>query len=94
MEIYVAKPALKHGLSEEQIRFAFEHPLEGLEGRSRERDFGKIPPRYGLVGVEPYDAQSVELVYSYLDNGVVIFHANWLTKGFLKEMKEANKNDR
>ena len=87
MEIRVAKNALKHGLSEEQIRFAFNHPLEGFEGRVRLRDFNRIPPSYGQIGTEPLGGKVVELVYTYTNTGVFIFHANWLTQEFLREMK-------
>ena len=89
MEIRVAKNALKHGLSEEQIRFAFEHPVEGFEGRTRLRDLKRVPPSYAQIGIEPHDAKNVELVYSYTRSGVLVFHANWLTKKFIQEMKEA-----
>ena len=88
MEIRIARNALKHGLDEEQIRFAFNHPLEGFEGRMRLRDLERIPPSYALIGIEPYEAKNVELVYTYTKSGVFIFHANWLTQGFLREMKE------
>lgn len=88
MEIRIAKNALKHGVSEEQIRFAFEHPLEGFEGRMRPRDLERIPPSYAQIGTEPFEAKNIELVYTYTRTGVFVFHANWLTQGFLREMKE------
>lgn len=91
VKIEIENNALKHGLDEEQIRFVFANPAPGFEGRIRWRDKRKTPPRYSLIGSEPYGGELIELIYVYTTEGVSIFHANYLTKQFLKDMKEVKQ---
>lgn len=89
MRIEINSHAFKHGLTREQILAAFETCF--AESRVRARDKEAYPPRAALVGFDPA-GRPVELVAVYLANdSVLIIHANWLTKGFLEEIREARK---
>ena len=87
MRIVIHERARKHGLADGQIRAAFESGRDGA--RIRERDAHAEPSRYGLIGFDSNGA-AIELVAAILaDGSVLIFHANYLTNGFLNEMRQA-----
>jgi len=76
-EEFVFKPsALKHGITEEDIRFAFkrrmfDHALPGEEGK------------YLLLGLT-HNGNLLEIVYTVLDGDVInVFHAMKCRKAYL-----------
>ena len=89
MRIVIHKHAFKHGLSREQIVAAFESG--GDAAFVRKRDEGADPPRWAVIGFD-HQARQVELlVVKALDGCAVIIHANWLTKGFLDEVRRSRR---
>ena len=82
--IEVTKSALKHGLTEEEIRYAWENLLEYRRCRAE-----KQPPHYLAIGTLP-NGNPVELVAFSTGYKWVIFHAMTpLTPGFKKQYKGA-----
>ena len=85
--------ALKHGLSEAEIREAFFNPA--VASVIRERDIGTEPQRFAMIGsfTTPSGVvREAEIVYVLLWNGdIIIFHANYLTKGFVQEIEKARR---
>lgn len=85
MQILIHPHAFKHGLTAEQILHAYRTPARGATRRWRDRD--AEPPRWALIGFDT-EARLVELVFTTtIDDEVLIFHANWLTEGFRKEIE-------
>jgi len=82
MNLLVLPNALKHGLSKEEVEYAWRSPL-----RCRQRQSKDEPPRWIAIGILP-DGRVVELVAFEDVNGAwVIFHANTPpTDKFLKEL--------
>ncbi|QIM17320.1 toxin-antitoxin system toxin subunit [Leucobacter insecticola] len=55
----------------------------------RWRDSESDPPRWGIIGFDN-SARAVELVAVELGDGdLLIIHANYLTAGFEREMRDA-----
>ncbi|MDY5133843.1 hypothetical protein [Actinotignum urinale] len=81
--------AFKHGLTPDQIIHAFT--TSGSERFIRPRDKHLDPPRWALIGFDsagrPIELVAVELA----TNDALIIHANYLTKGFLKETQQKGK---
>lgn len=87
MNLVVHPHAFKHGLTLDQIHAAFS--MSGLDSRVRRRDQGQDPPRWGVIGLDQAGRQ-IELVAVLLADGSAgIIHANYLTAGFAREMREA-----
>jgi hypothetical protein len=87
VRIIVHPHAYVHGLSDGQIRTAFD--TGASQARIRRRDPDADPPRWGLIGFDPA-ARPIELVVVALLGGdALIIHANYLTRGFAQEMREA-----
>ena len=87
MRIIFHPNALKRGFTEEALRYTFTQA--NMEERVRERDVDEEPPRWGVIGFDPV-GRPLELVAVQLaDDTVMIIHANYLTAGFEKEMREA-----
>lgn len=87
MRIRIHPHALRHGLTEERIFWAFH--MAAVEERIRERDRDTEPPRWGIIGIDK-DGRAIEMVAVSLTGGeVLVIHANNLTPGFEKEMREA-----
>lgn len=64
-------------------------PRSKLVTRIRERDVDREPSRWGCICFDP-SGRALELVAVELaDDEVMIIHANYLTAGFEKEMREA-----
>lgn len=87
MRISIHPHALKHGLTESQVRTAFA--TGAAEARIRRRDTGADPPRWGTIGFDD-QARPIELVaVNVMGGDVLIIHANYLTRGFADEMRKA-----
>lgn len=87
VRISIHAHALNHGLTEDQIRAAFD--TGGAEARIRRRDAGADPPRWGIIGFDN-QARPLELVaVDVMGGDVLIIHANYLTGGFAEEMRKA-----
>ena len=89
MRIVIHKHAFKHGLTEEQIMAAYESG--GDAAFVRRRDEGADPPRWAVIGFDHQARQIELLVVKALDGCAVIIHANWLTKGFLNEVRRSRR---
>lgn len=89
MRIVIHKHAFKHGLTEEQIMAAYESG--GDAAFVRKRDEGADPPRWAVIGFDHQARQIELLVVKALDGCAVIIHANWLTKGFLNEVRRSRR---
>lgn len=77
--------AFKHGLSRVQIECAF---VSGEDTRFiRRRDANVHPPRWAMIGFDEA-GRAIELVVAELGDDVLVFHANYLTKGFLSEISK------
>ncbi len=84
MRLVIHPNALKHGLTVEQITAAYETGSGGARVRRGEEDVE--PVRWATIGFE--DAgRPVELVFVRGVGEVLVVHANWLTKGFLAQMR-------
>lgn len=82
MKVKVLGHALKHGLSEEEVSYAWSCPI-----RCRQRESNDEPPRWVAIGMLP-DGRLAELVAIQSQDGVwQVFHAMVPpTKKFLKEL--------
>ena len=49
---------------------------------------GTEPQRWGVIGFD-HVGRSVELVVIHVPGGVFVIHANYLSKGFEQEMRNA-----
>lgn len=76
--------ALKHGLSETQLVQAYSTGYD--TARVRTRDRAVDPPRWATIGVDA-EGRPIELVFVVTDVGPLIFHGNYATKGFRKELQ-------
>lgn len=93
VDVVIRASALKHGLTEAEIREAFYRPLIGAV--IRQRDVATDPQRFAMVGVFTSAggaSREAEIIY-VLDwkNRPIIFHANYVTKGFLQEVDHAKR---
>lgn len=89
MRVQIHPGALKHGLSHKQILAAYESGRSGAV--LRPRDTAHTPPRWALIGFDT-TGRAIEIVFVHLAaNTVLIFHANYLTKGFLKEVRDGRR---
>lgn len=81
-ETEIDRHALKHGLTAEEVKYAWENPI-ACRARKGEDD----PPIYIAIGVLP-DGRMAELVGLETDRGTwLVFHAMVPpTKKFLKEL--------
>ncbi|MBM7816460.1 hypothetical protein JOE56_001154 [Brevibacterium paucivorans] len=86
MRIGIHPRSFKHGLTEEQIVTAIETGMDFA--RIRRRDANTEPQRWGVIGFD-HVGRSVELVVIHVPGGVFVIHANYLTKGFEQEMRNA-----
>lgn len=87
MRVIIHAHAFQHGLSEEQVRVAFD--TGSSEARIRRRDAESDPPRWGVVGFDN-EARPVELVaVDVMGGDVLIIHARYLSRGFADEMRKA-----
>lgn len=87
MRMIIHPNALKHGLEPEQIEWAFQ--MATVEERIRSRDADAEPPRWAVIGLDNA-GRAIELVaVALLGDTAMIIHANYLTPGFEKEMREA-----
>lgn len=84
----VLSNALKHGLTEKEVAYAWKSPL-----RCRRRASKDEPPRWIAIGVLP-DGRMAELVAVEDSFGNwVVFHANTPpTKKFIRELELDRKN--
>lgn len=89
MRIRIHAHAYEHGLTDEQIISAYRSGVHAI--RIRKRDLNSAPQRWATIGFES-SGRAVELVFVYADWGetVLIFHANYATKGFIRELAERN----
>ena len=87
MRIIIHPHAFEHGLTEEQILTGFD--TGSVTARIRWRDRHADPPRWGVIGFDN-QARAVQLVVVELaGDAVLVIHANFLTPGFEKEMRQA-----
>ena len=87
MRFRIHPHAFDHGLTEDQISWAFQ--MAAMEERIRERDRDTEPPRWGVIGLDSA-GRPIQLVAVALSGGeALIIQAQYLTAGFLKEMREA-----
>ena len=82
MRIRVLPNALKHGLSAQDIRYAWQSPI-----RCRQRQSDDEPSRWIAIGVLP-DGRLAEMVaFEDISGSWCVFHANTPpTKKFMKEL--------
>lgn len=86
MKITIHDHAFKHGLTAEQIISAYETGSDTGIIRSRDKD--SEPPRIATIGFD-CEGRMIEIVFVKTDaERVLIFHANYLTKGFRKEYSD------
>ncbi|WP_084355464.1 hypothetical protein [Actinomyces radicidentis] len=79
--------ARKHGLIDEQIIDALA--TSSGDARIRDRDRDAEPPRWAMIGWD-HSGRPIELVVVGLLGGeIMVIHANYLTQGFLNEIREA-----
>ena len=87
MKVVIHERAHKHHLSDEEIMYAFSTRFIATAGRKRDADH--YPPRFAGIGVDN-NGREIELVWVQLaDGSILIFHANWATKQFKRELEEA-----
>lgn len=89
VEVLIHPHAYKHGLTDEQILAAFRNGK--ARAQVRWKDLGSDPLRWATVG---YDMRMrrIELLYTMTGNGqALIFHANYVTKAFLKQLRKGTK---
>lgn len=89
MRIIIHRHAFKHGLTEEQIMAAYESGGDAAFVRQRDKDAD--PPRWAVIGFDHQARQIELLVVKAMDGCAVIIHANWLTKGFLDEVRRSRR---
>ena len=87
MRIVIHKHAFKHGLTKEQIMAAYESG--GNAAFVRQCDKDAEPSRWAVIGFDHQARQIELLVVKMLDGRVIIIHANYLTKGFLNEVRRS-----
>ncbi|MGL4832160.1 MAG: hypothetical protein ACRCWS_06270 [Propionibacteriaceae bacterium] len=75
--------ALKHGLTEDQLRQAYD--TGAATAKVRDRDQHSDPTRWATIGIDAA-GRPIELVFILTDTGPLIFHANYCTNGFRKEL--------
>ena len=81
LQFRIRESALKHGVTEADIRHAFENSGTVRQFQSRENV-------YLLIGFDT-KANPIEILYNeYEDNGVNVFHAMECQKRFLPLLKE------
>lgn len=84
--VVILERAFKHGLSEEQILHAYRISSTGAIIRAKDRE--KYPPTYVLIGFDK-ELREIELLYTIDHLGrKIIFHANYATKQFKKQLGE------
>ena len=89
MRILVHPHALTHGLSELQIRDAYQSGVSGAVIRDRDRP--SEPQRWATIG---FDAQGhdIELVFVRLEDGTpLIIHANKATTRLRTEIRKGRR---
>ena len=89
MRILVHPHALTHGLSERQLRDAYQSGLSGAVIRDRDRP--SEPQRWATIG---FDAQAheIELVFVRLEDGTpLIIHASRATARFKTEIRKGQR---
>ncbi|MFT4187061.1 MAG: hypothetical protein QM621_00605 [Aeromicrobium sp.] len=86
MRIGIHPHALKHGLTPEQIVRAVETGIDAAQIRNRDQNTD--PQRWGVIGFDN-TAREIQLVIIHTTDGVLVIHANYLTEGFRKEMRNA-----
>ena len=85
--IVVHPHALVHGLTAEQIVSAFE--TQTGSARIRRRDARREPARWAAVGFDSR-TRAIEIVFTQdIHGNALVFHANYLTRGFLEEWRRA-----
>ena len=92
VEIVVRSSALKHGLSEEDVLEAFLNPVIGAV--IRKRDIGTEPQRFAMIGMCVQGGLAREIEIAYVrdwENRLIIFHANYLTKGFKNDIEKTRR---
>lgn len=89
MRIVIHSHARKHGLTDEQILAAYETGADGR--RIRRRDAGADPPRWAMIGFDRQARQIEIIAVSGVGESIIIIHANYLTKGFLKEIERSGR---
>lgn len=86
VRIGIHQRAFKHRLTHEQIVAAVETGVDFARIRSRDTD--TEPQRWGVIGFDQ-EGRQLELVIIHVPTGVFVIHANYLTKGFEQEMRNA-----
>ncbi|WP_349829066.1 hypothetical protein [Brevibacterium litoralis] len=84
--IGIHQRAFKHQLTQEQIVTAVEIGVRFA--RICEPDTRTEPQRWGVIGFDQAGRQ-IELVIVHAPGGVFVIHANYLTKGFEQDMRNA-----
>lgn len=85
MRLQLHENAFKHGLTPEQIERAYA--TGAATALVRTRDQHAEPTRWATIGIDQ-QGRPIELVFvNLLDGAVLIFHANYATKGFRKELQ-------
>lgn len=87
VRLVVHPNALKHGSSVEQVRQAYETGSGGA--RIRRGDEDVEPARWATIGFDS-SGRPIEMVFVRgTGRSVLVIHANWLTKGFLAQMRRS-----
>lgn len=85
MRILIHPHAHKHGITDDQIRVAYETGGSSAAIRSQDRD--SDPPRWASIGFDA-DGRQIELVFVRLDaTTILVFHANYATKKFRDQIR-------
>ena len=86
MEIYTTRSARRHGFTDDEVVYAWQHAIEYRRAKG-----DKQPPHYLALGTLP-DGRVVELV-AYSDGlDWVVFHCMVpVTKGFMHEWKSVGR---
>lgn len=87
MRIEIHPHAYKHGLTSEQILFAYQTGSDTAIIRNRDR--ATDPPRWACIGFDRA-GNPIELVFIELleADSILIFHANKATRGFINEIRK------
>lgn len=86
MRVVVHGHALTHGLSDEQIISACNTGYRGAVIRRRDRD--TEPQRWACIGFDA-EGRAIQIVFVWLDDqSALVFHASYLTKHFVTELRE------
>lgn len=89
MRIRIYPHALEHGLTGRQIVAAYETGAHGAVVRSWDTHIELR--RWALIGFDDQGRQ-IELVFIRLvGDEILVFHARYLTKGFLAEVRKAHE---